>query len=238
VEALGALRLSPPGAFSAGRGGRGDPSSAADLADAPISEESRLVPTSDVLDVMRQVGALKTGHFLLSSGRHSDQYVEKFDLLRLPAETERVCRGFADRFRDARIDVVAGPTTGGIILAFEVGRELGCAAAYAERRSDGTTEREFRRGTAFLPGGRVLVVDDILTTGGSVRETLAALAAHPVEVVAVAVLVDRSGGRVELGVPLVALATLDVVTWEPRSCPLCATGQPLVKPGTTTTASR
>jgi orotate phosphoribosyltransferase len=189
-----------------------------------------------LLGRLREVGALKEGHFLLSSGRHGDRYVEKFDLLRQPRATEAVCRGFADRFREDRVDVVAGPTTGGIILAHEVGRQLGCAAAYAERRSDGTTAREFRRGTTFAPGARVLVVDDILTTGGSVRETLAALAAHPVEVVAVAVLVDRSGGRVAFEVPLAALATLDIATYEPGDCPLCAVGTPLVKPGTTQSA--
>ena len=186
-----------------------------------------------LLDRLREIGALKEGHFLLASGRHSDRYVEKFDLLRRPRDTEAVCRGFADRFRDAGIDVVAGPTTGGIILAFEVARQLGVAAAYAERRSDGAPGREFRRGTAFEPGQRVLLVDDILTTGGSVRDTLAALEAHPVEVVAVAVLVDRSGGRAAFGVPLVPLATLDVATWDPADCPLCADAVPLTKPGTT-----
>lgn len=189
--------------------------------------------TDDLLAVLKEVGALKEGHFLLSSGRHSNRYVEKFDLLRRPRQTERVCTAFAERFRDAGVDVVAGPTTGGIILAFEVGRQLGVGAAYAERRTDGSAGREFRRGTTFEPGQRVLVVDDVLTTGGSVRETLAALAEHPVDVLAVAVLVDRSGGRVSFGVPLVALATLDVETWGAGECPLCAGGLPLVKPGTT-----
>jgi orotate phosphoribosyltransferase len=188
----------------------------------------------DLLTILRQVGALKEGHFLLSSGRHSDRYIEKFDLLRQPRATSAVCRRFAERFAGERVDVVAGPTTGGIILAFEVGRQLGVAAAFAERRSDGSPGREFRRGTTFAPGQRVLVVDDVLTTGGSVRETLAALAAEPVEVVAVAVLVDRSAGRVAFeGVPLVALATLDVATWDADDCPLCARGVPVVKPGTT-----
>ena len=187
----------------------------------------------DLLTRLRAVGALKEGHFLLASGRHSDRYVEKFDLLRQPAEISAVCAGFTERYRAERIDVVAGPTTGGILLAFEVGRQLGVAAAYAERRGDGEPGREFRRGTTFVPGQRVVVIDDILTTGGSVRETLAALAAHPVEVVGVGVLVDRSGGQVEFGVPLMALATLTVATWAATDCPLCAAGKPLVKPGTT-----
>jgi orotate phosphoribosyltransferase len=190
---------------------------------------------NELLATLRQVGALKEGHFLLSSGRHGDQYIEKFDLLRRPRETEAVCRGFTERFADERIDVVVGPTTGGIILAYEVGRQLGIAAAYAERMSDGTAGREFRRGTTFDEGQRVLVVDDILTTGGSVRDTLSALRKLPVEVVAVAVLVDRSGGRVSFGdVPLVALATVDVASWDAADCPLCRGNLPLVKPGTST----
>jgi orotate phosphoribosyltransferase len=187
-----------------------------------------------LLERLTAVGALKEGHFLLASGLHSDRYIEKFDLLRQPGATSEVCRGFVEAFRGEHIDVVVGPTTGGIILAFEVAKQLGVAAAYAERHADGSSGREFRRGTAFRPGQRVLVVDDILTTGGSVRETLAALAREPVEVVAVGVLVDRSGGSVRFGdVPLKALATLSVSTWEPGDCPLCDGGVPLVKPGTT-----
>lgn len=188
----------------------------------------------DLLEQLRSVGALKEGHFLLASGRHSNRYIEKFDLLRQPGATSAVCTGFADRFRDARVDVVAGPTTGGILLAFEVGRQLGVGAAYAERKSDGESGREFRRGTTFETGQRVLVVDDILTTGGSVRETLTALADQPVEVVGIGVLVDRSGGKTTFGdIPLFALTTLDVETWEPADCPLCQQGVPVIKPGTT-----
>lgn len=187
---------------------------------------------SDVLSTLRDSGALKEGHFLLSSGRHSDRYVEKFDLLRQPAAASRACLGFAEAFRDQGVDVVVGPTTGGIILAFEVGRQLGVAAAYAERKGEGAA-REFRRGTVFAPGSRVLVVDDILTTGGSVRETLDALQSQPVDVIGVGILVDRSGGSVSFGVPLHALATMQIEAWEPADCPLCAQGVPLVKPGTT-----
>jgi orotate phosphoribosyltransferase len=195
--------------------------------------------SGDVVTNLRRVGALKEGHFLLSSGRHADRYIEIFDLLRHPRATEAVCHGFRDRFADAGIDVVVGPTTGGILLAFEVARQLGTEAAYAERPSDGSAGREFRRGTAFQQGQRVLVVDDILTTGGSLRDTLAALADEPVEVVAVAVLIDRSGGRVSFGdnIPLFALATLDVASWDAAECPLCASGVPLIKPGTSMPAN-
>jgi orotate phosphoribosyltransferase len=188
----------------------------------------------DLLQQLEAIGALKKGHFLYASGKHGDTYVEKFNLLRDPQATSDVCRHFADRFRDQRIDVVAGPTTGGILLAFETARQLGVAAAYAERKGDGESGREFRRDTVFDRGARVLVVDDIMTTGGSVRETLAALADYPVEVVAVGVLVDRSAGATTFGdVPLVAIASRKFDAWEAGECPLCAQGVPLVKPGTT-----
>ena len=186
-----------------------------------------------ILETLRASGALKEGHFVLSSGRHSDGYIEKFDLLRQPRATSEVCRVITDRFQDQRIEVVVGPTTGGVILAFEVARQLGVAAAYAERSTISETAREFRRGTTFATGTRVLVVDDILTTGGSLRETLDAVAAHPVEVAGVAVLVDRSGGEIELGIPYVALATMIIETWDAEECPLCRRGEPVIKPGTT-----
>lgn len=189
-----------------------------------------------LLRVLKESGALKSGHFLLSSGRHSDKYIEKFDLLRQPQATSEVCALIAERFRDEGIDVVVGPTTGGILLAFEVARQLGAQAAYAERVAADSSAREFRRGTTFAHGARVLVVDDILTTGGSVRETLDALAGHPVHVSGVALLVDRSGGKVRFEVPLTALATLEIETWDAETCPLCAAGVVLNKPGTTPNA--
>ncbi len=192
-----------------------------------------MASTGTVLEMLRASRALKAGHFVLSSGRHSDQYIEKFDLLRQPRATSEVCRLIADRFQDQVIDVVVGPTTGGVILAFEVARQLGVAAAYAERSTNSDTSREFRRGTVFAAGARVLVVDDILTTGGSLRETLDALAAHPVVVGGVAVLVDRSSGDLDLGVPYMALASMNIETWDAAECPLCRQGTPVVKPGTT-----
>ena len=195
-----------------------------------------MTPQSGVLETLRASGALKEGHFVLSSGRHSDQYIEKFNLLRQPNATSDACRLIADRFRDLEIDVVAGPTTGGVILAFEVARQLGVAAAYAERSTNGESTREFRRGTTFSTGSRVLIVDDILTTGGSLRETLDALAAHPVDVAGVAILVDRSGGEADVPVPYMALATMKIETWDAAECPLCARGEPVVKPGTTAIA--
>jgi orotate phosphoribosyltransferase len=186
-----------------------------------------------IIQILQESGALKQGHFLLSSGRHSGQYIEKFDLLRQPRATSAVCALIAEHFTGDAIDVVVGPTTGGVLLAFEVARQLGAQAAYAERVTAESSAREFRRGTVFDAGARILVVDDILTTGGSVQETLDALAGHPVRLVGVALLVDRSGGTVAFNVPLTALATLDIETWDADGCPMCEAGEPLVKPGTT-----
>ena len=191
---------------------------------------------TDLLTQLAHIDAIRTGHFLYASGKHGDTYVEKFNLLRDPAATSKACEFFAEHFRDKDIDVVVGPTTGGILLAFETARQMGVASAYAERASDGGSGREIRRGTTFAPGARVVVVDDILTTGGSVRETLAALESHPVEVVAVGVLVDRSNGATTFGdIPLVAIASRKFDAWDAENCPLCAQGVPLEKPGTTTT---
>src|ERR671913_1370662 len=153
-----------------------------------------------------EAGALKRGHFVLASGRHSDQYLEKFDLLRNPGATSHVLDPLATQLRGWDIDVIVGPTTGGILLAFELARQLGLPAAYAERSGDGTSGREIKRSTLFKPGSKVFVIDDILTTGGSVAETLNALKIHPVEVVGIAVLADRSGGSVRFGdLPLLPL---------------------------------
>ena len=151
------------------------------------------IATADVERVFRESGALREGHFILASGRHSPLYLEKFQVLQRPAETERLCSAIAAWARSLEVETVAGPTTGGIILAHEVARQLGVRAIYAERR-DGASGREFRRGFALAPGERVLVVDDIMTTGGSVQETIDAVHAAGATVAGASVLVDRSGG--------------------------------------------
>ena len=193
----------------------------------------------DFLEELRRVGALKQGHFVLASGRHSDQYVEKFDLLRQPRATEQACAELVRRLGEALdFDLIAGPTTGGILLAFEIGRQLGLPAAYAERTEEGSAQRAFKRGTAIEPGTSVLVVDDILTTGGSLRATLDAVDEAGAVTVAVAVLVDRSGGSVDFGVPLVALAELDIETWAADELPDWLAEIEITKPGTTAVPSR
>ena len=150
----------------------------------------------DVEAIFRDAGALREGHFVLASGRHSARYLEKFHVLQYPRETERLAAAIADWARTLGVATVAGPTTGGIILAFETGRQLGVRAIFAEevRDSDGSTRREFRRGFRIAPGERVLLVDDILTTGGSLLAMLPAVEAMGGDIIECVVLVDRSGG--------------------------------------------
>jgi orotate phosphoribosyltransferase len=187
----------------------------------------------EVEAIFRKAGALRDGHFALASGRHSPRYLEKFQVLQWPRETERLCAAIAAAARPLGPDTVAGPTTGGIILAHEVARQLGIRAVYAERDEQTGAGRVFRRGFHLAPSEHVLVVDDIMTTGGSVQETIDAVRSSGGEAIAAAVLVDRSGGAARLGVPLIALWSLDIPSYAPAECPLCAKGEPLTKPGTT-----
>jgi orotate phosphoribosyltransferase len=204
--------------------------------------------------VFRASGAFREGHFLLKSGRHGDAYVEKFAVLSDPAATSELCGFWAAemRGRDGApgplVDLVAGPTTGGVILAFETARQLGLRSIFAEEVPDasGGTRREFRRGFAILPGERVLLVDDILTTGGSLLAMIPAVEAMGGEIVQCAVLVDRSGGRATLTspttgrvYPLRSLWQLDLPTYEPGEamCPRCTAGEPVYAPGSTGAAA-
>jgi orotate phosphoribosyltransferase len=203
-------------------------------------------------ELFRRSGALQEGHFLLKSGRHSDRYLEKFLVLQDAAATSELCGFWAAQYRDeagsATVDVLAGPTTGGVVLSFETARQLGTRGIFAEevRGSDGALRREFRRGFRIEPGERVLLVDDILTTGGSLLAMLPAVEAAGGEIVGCHVLVDRSGGLAALtspttgrSYPLHALWRLELPTWEPgaTTCPRCAEGMPLHAPGSTGAAA-
>jgi orotate phosphoribosyltransferase len=190
------------------------------------------IASADVERVFRESGALREGHFILASGRHSPLYLEKFQVFQHPVETERLCAALASWARLLDPEAVAGPTTGGIILAHEIARQLGVRAIYAERRENGAG-REFRRGFSLRPGERVVVVDDIMTTGGSVHETVDAVRSAGGHVAGAAVLVDRSGGAADVDVPIEALWRLDIPSYTPGECPLCAKGIPATHPGTT-----
>lgn len=193
------------------------------------------IMSAEVEGIFRKAGALLEGHFLLTSGLHSPAYWEKFRLLEHPDLTVKLCRLISRHFKDSGVQAVAGPTVGGIIIAFEVARQLGVRSLYAEREDTALpgkgTARVFRRGFTLAAGERVLVVDDVLTTGGSLREVIDAVTRLGGEVIGVAVLVDRSGKEPDLGVPLFSCHLASLATYAPEKCPLCASGVPLVKPG-------
>jgi len=184
---------------------------------------------NNVEEIFQKSGAILEGHFLLASGLHSPIYWEKFQVLQSPSYTEQLCHMITTHFQKQNIQVVAGPTTGGIILAFETARQLGVRGVFAEK--EGATERAFRRGFSISPGERVLIVDDILTTGSSIRQVMAAVTKQGGKVIGIGVLVDRSEQKPEFGVPLFSCLHSITPTYTPQDCPLCAARIPLVKPG-------
>ena len=185
--------------------------------------------TESVEEMFEKSGAVLRGHFLLASGLHSPVYWEKFQVLQFPEYTEELCRIIADHFRESGIQVVAGPTTGGIILAYEVARQLGVRGIFAEKEDTGG--RAFRRGFRIDPGERVLIVDDVFTRGGSIRDTIDAVNKLKGNIVGIGVMVDRSPQKVEFNIPFFSCHRAEAVTYRPEDCPLCADGVPLVKPG-------
>ena len=185
----------------------------------------------EVEDLLIETSAIMEGHFLLTSGLHSPRYVEKFNVLQKPVYTEKLCRAMAEKFKDANIETVVGPVTGGILLAHETGKALGTRAIFTERENGKMT---FRRGFTLPEGERVLIVEDIVTTGGSIREVIDVVKEHGGIPVAVSMLVDRSGGKATFGdVPSTALLHMDVQTYQPDECPLCKQGIPMTKRGRT-----
>ncbi|MGI5859558.1 MAG: orotate phosphoribosyltransferase [Tepidanaerobacteraceae bacterium] len=182
----------------------------------------------EILKLFSDTGVLKTGHFLLTSGRHSDKYLQCAQLLQYPQATEKACRQLTEYLKGMNIQTVIGPAMGGIILSYEMGRQLDVRSIFAERE-DG--KMALRRGFAVKPGERVLVVEDVVTTGGSVKEVISLIKEVGGEVVAVAALVDRSGGKAAFGVPAYYLLDLQVESYSPEECPLCKKGMPVVKPG-------
>lgn len=194
------------------------------------ADASASLRDASVESLFERSGALLDGHFVLKSGRHAGRYVEKFLVLQHPAVGAELCRRFAAALAPHAPTLVVGPTTGGVLLSFETARQLGGSvrAAFAEPVSGG---RALRRGWPLTPDERVVLVDDILTTGASLVETIEAVRAAGVEPLAAAVIVDRSVAPVELGLPLHALGRFEVPSWEAVNCPLCADGVPLRKPG-------
>lgn len=181
-----------------------------------------------VLEIFERTGVLLEGHFRLTSGLHAAKYLQCAQLLQYPHEAGPLCEQLAEYFKDSGATVVAGPATGGIILAYEVAKALGVKNIFGERENGVMT---FRRGFKVEPTDKVLVLEDVVTTGGSVKELIECVRAAGAEVVGVASLVNRSGGRVDFGVPFKSLVNLDITTYQPEDCPMCKEGSVAYKPG-------
>jgi orotate phosphoribosyltransferase len=183
----------------------------------------------EILEIFKEKEVLLTGHFRLTSGRHAGYYMQCAKILQYPEVAGPLCAQIGQYFADQGITVVAGPATGAIILAYEVARSLGVKSVFTERENGIMT---LRRGFSVEPTDRVLVVEDVVTTGGSVKEVIALMQDIGAKVIGAGVLVDRSAGKVDLGVPLRPLVSLEIESYEPENCPICAEGKiPVVKPG-------
>ncbi|MDP4174234.1 MAG: orotate phosphoribosyltransferase [Bacteroidota bacterium] len=183
---------------------------------------------NETMEIFLKTGALLQGHFLLTSGRHSNQYFQCAKVLQYMNYTELICNKIADYFKNYEIDTVIAPAIGGIVVGQEVARQLGKKSIFAEREDKNLT---LRRGFSIQPGEKVLVCEDVVTTGGSVFEVIDIVRENGGEVVGVGMIVDRSNGNVLFGVPQVSALKLDVVSYSPNECPLCKENIPVVKPG-------
>jgi orotate phosphoribosyltransferase len=182
-------------------------------------------------EAMKRTEVLLEGHFLLSSGRHSQKYMQCAKLLQHPMEAEQAGKALANQFDDFSIDVVVGPALGGVIIAHEVARALNVRCLFTERKEG---KMELRRGFGLKPGENVLIVEDVITTGGSVKEVIAIVEELGANLVAVGSIIDRTGGTNPFSVPYRALLSLEIETWMPEECPLCQQGIPYIKPGSRT----
>jgi orotate phosphoribosyltransferase len=185
------------------------------------------------LEIFKRHGALLEGHFLLSSGLHSNRYVQCALVLQHPEVATQLGAQLAESFANTPVDLVVGPALGGVLVAQEVARGLGVRALFTERDQGKMT---LRRGFSIAPGERVLVVEDVVTTGGSTREVIDVITEAGAKVVGAGALIDRHTGSLELGVPFHALLRLEIATYDPETCPLCQSGSHPVKPGSRTKA--
>ncbi len=188
-----------------------------------------MLSREEILSIFEKTGVLKEGHFILTSGRHSSQYMQMAQALQYPEYTSTLCASLAESFKDSQIDVVVSPAVGGIIVGYEISRVLGVKNVFCERENGQMT---LRRGFEIEPGQRVLVVEDVVTTGGSVKEVISVVEEAGADVVGVGVLVDRSNGKTDFGYPFYSLLSIEIKSYDPEECPLCIEGKlPAIKPG-------
>ncbi len=178
--------------------------------------------------ILQETNALLTGHFKLTSGRHSDKYVEKIKIINQPDKVSIICSELAKRLEDLDVDIIVGPAMGGIVLAFEVAKNLGKKFVFTQRKNG---EMTIRSGFDLKAGQKAIIIEDIVTTGGSVREVMKTLKELGVEIVAVGLIVDRTGGKIDFGVRTESLLSLDIKSYEPSECPLCKKNIPINIPG-------
>lgn len=189
-----------------------------------------MISEERVVAVLKEAGVLLEGHFLLTSGRHSNKYLQCAKIFRNTKYSEELCAALAEKYADAGVEVVIGPAMGAVQMAYEVSRALRCENFFTERDENG--KMTLRRGFAVEPGQKVLIVEDVVTTGGSVKEVVSLVQAAGGDVVGIGSIVDRTGGAIDFGVPFKAVYSAAVTSWEKEECPLCKAGEvELVKPG-------
>ncbi|MDD5072201.1 MAG: orotate phosphoribosyltransferase [Candidatus Omnitrophica bacterium] len=181
-----------------------------------------------VMKIFEEQGAFHKGHFKLSSGLHSEYYLQCALVLADPAIAAKLCKELGGKFKGEKIDVVIGPAVGGITAAYEVARALGVRGIFSERAEG---KMALRRGFKLKPGEKVLVIEDVATTGGSAQEVVDLVKGLGAEAVGVGAIIDRSGGKAKFSVPFKSLAQLKIETFQPEDCPLCKAGKPVIKPG-------
>ncbi|NLZ38311.1 MAG: orotate phosphoribosyltransferase [Firmicutes bacterium] len=188
-----------------------------------------MISETRVMEILKKTGVLLQGHFLLTSGLHSDKYLQCAQVFQYPEYAAELCQALAEAFAAEKVDLCIGPALGGVIIAYETARALHTRGIFAERDQEGVMT--LRRGFTIEAGEKVLVLEDVVTTGGSVREVIDLVGAWGGEVIGVGSLVDRSNGKVDFGVPYHALIRFNVNAYRPEECPLCKQGIPAVKPG-------
>lgn len=181
-----------------------------------------------IMKILKKTGVLQEGHFILSSGKHAAKYLQCAQVLQFPSYANELARGIAEKWSDKEIDVVIGPALGGIVISYVVGQALGVRSIFAERNQG---DMQLRRGFTIKPDEKVLLVEDVVTTGGSVREVFDLLENQKADIVGISSIIDRSGGQVDFKYPLKALLELNIETFEPETCKLCAQDIPVTKPG-------
>ncbi len=182
----------------------------------------------EIIAMMKEAEVLLEGHFLLTSGRHSDKYMQCAKIFQNAKYSEPLCAELVKQYKDDNVELVIGPAIGAIQMSYEVGKQLGVKNIFAERENGAMT---LRRGFTIEKGQRVLIVEDVVTTGGSVREVMELVKECGGEIVGIGSIVDRTGGKIDFGVPYRSAFSMDITSYEAEDCPICKTGAPLVKPG-------